>query len=378
MNLVCIATSRIPSDTANSIQVMKVCHALACLGHSVHLLAPGSEPVEWPVLAEQYGLSVSFQITWLPSNPRLKRNDFAWFAVRWAKQLGADLVYTWVGQSAVLALLAGMPVIYEVHDLPTGKIGPLWFRAFLRLSGKKRLLPITQALQQRLEQAYPALSTQRGIISPNGVDLEMYQGLPDASSARQALALPGLPAERLTVLCAGHLYAGRGADLFLELAGRHPQATFVWVGGRPEDVAAYQKAAQEKGIQNTVFTGFISQRRLPAYQAAADVLLMPYGRSIAGSSGGNSVEICSPMKMFDYLAAGRAILTSDLPVIHEVLNDDNAVFAPPEDLQGWSAALERLFADEALRTRLGRRAASDAERYSWLARQKHALAGFLP
>lgn len=372
MNIVCVSTSRIPSDTANSIQVMKVCQGLARAGHKLHLLLPGSERTSWEALAERYGLEQPFEISWLPSNPVLKRNDFAWDAARRARRLSADVLYTWAGQSAVFALLEKMPVIYEIHDLPTGRLGPIWFRSFLRLSGKKRLLPITLALRQRLERAYGKIADEQIVIAPNGVDLEQYANLPDIRDARKALSLP----DRTTVLCAGHLYAGRGVELFLGLAKRFSETSFVWVGGRPEDVEICRQKAAGAGMNNIIFTGFVSQRRLPCYQAAADVQLMPYARSIAGSGGGNSADICSPMKMFDYLAAGRAILTSDLPVIHEVLNDNNAVFAPPEDLPGWVDALDRLLIDPRLRARLGTKARADAINYSWLARAERVLAAF--
>lgn len=372
MKIVCISTSRVPSDTANSIQLLKTCQALARLGHQVHLLVPGESRADWSQLSEQYGLSTPLDITWLPSNPSLKRNDFAWSAVRRARKLKADILYTWTGQSAVFGLLSRFPVIFEVHDTFTGRLGPLWFSAFLRLKGKKRILPITHALLGKLEARFGAIPPEQIVVAPNGVDLEQYDRLPAAPAARRQLGLPEAP----TVLCAGHVYAGRGVELFLGLAERFRQASFVWVGGRPADVAALQQKTQALGLDHVSFTGFVSQRRLPCFQAAADVLLMPYARSIAGSGGGNSAEICSPMKMFDYLAAGRAILSSDLPVIHEVLNPQNAVFAAPEDLDAWTAALGRLLADETLRANLGAQARSDAAAYSWLERARRSLAGF--
>jgi len=372
MKIACISTSRIPSDTANSIQVMKVCQALKQIGHAVHLLVPQAQPAGWDELSVRYGLTPPFDVTWLPAHPRLKRNDFAWLAVRRARRIGADLVYTWTGQSAVFALLLGLPVIYEMHDLPTGKLGPLWFRSFLKLGGKKRMLAVTDALRSRLESLYGPIQGGDVLIAPNGVDLEQYEGLPAPAAARRAVGLP----DRVTVSCSGHLYAGRGAELFLGLARRFPEASFVWVGGRKEDVDTYRTRAEAEGLKNVRFTGFIDQQRLPCYQAAADILLMPYARSIAGSSGGNSADICSPMKMFDYLAAGRAILTSDLPVIHEVLLESNAVFAPPEDLEGWSDALARLLASEDYRLRLGAQALSDAQKYSWRERARRALLHF--
>ncbi|MBE0699616.1 MAG: glycosyltransferase family 4 protein [Anaerolineaceae bacterium] len=372
MKIVCISTSVIPSDTANSIQVMKACQALVHLGHSVHLLVPGKETASWDSLADRYGLTTSFAISWLPSHPRWKRNDFAWLAVHRAHDLDADLVYTWTGQSAVFALIRRIPVIFEVHDLPTGLLGPIWFRTFLRLPGRKRLALITRALRAALERRFPALSTQDVIISPNGVDLDQYEDLPGANQSRIDLGLP----DTLTVLCSGHLYSGRGVELFLGLAQRFPQVSFVWVGGRPQEVDDYRLRVASAQLSNVIFTGFISQRRLPSYQAAADVLLMPYARSIAGSGGGNSADICSPMKMFDYLAAGRSILTSDLPVIHEVLTEENAVFAPPEDLDGWTDALQRLIMSTNLRNTLSAQSRQDVLGYTWKARAERLLSGF--
>jgi glycosyltransferase involved in cell wall biosynthesis len=223
----CVSTSRVPSAAANSIQVMKTCQALARGGHSVHLLVPGTESVPWEVLSEHYGLADRFDVSWLPAHPRLRRNDFAWGAVTRARRMSADLLYTWTGQSAVFGLLHQIPVAYELHDLPSGRLGPLWFRLFLRLPGRKRLLPITRALRQKLEQNYGAIPDEQWVIAPNGVDLEQYDNLPLAPAARAELDLP----DSVTVLCAGHLYAGRGAELFVNLARRFP-AGQLCLGGR--------------------------------------------------------------------------------------------------------------------------------------------------
>ncbi len=184
----------------------------------------------------------------------------------------------------------------------------------------------------------------------------------------------GLP-QGLTVGYTGHFYAGRGMNLLFELARRFPQVNFLWVGGNPRDVDAWRERLSAAQLSHVTLTGFVPQRALPLYQAAADILLMPYERKIAGSSGGDSASICSPMKMFDYLAAGRAILTSDLPVLHEVLNPHNAVFCPPEDVDGWAAALGALIEDPERIAALSRQARADSEPYTWLARAQRALAG---
>ncbi len=364
MKIVCISAAQIPSDTANSIQVMKVCQAFMQLGLDVTLLVPGNRPetISQDQLKDHYGLEKLFPIQWLPLR---NRRLFPWRAVRQTRCMQAKLIYAWPLQSAALGLLAGIPTMLELHDLPSGHFGPFWLRLYLVFPGRKRLLPITRALQRALN-----LSSNQTIIAPDGVDLDRYVSLPAPESARRILGLPAA----LTVLCTGHLYAGRGADLFLELAERFPQTSFVWVGGRPADVEAWK--GRSARLSNVSFTGFVPNERIPLYQSAADVLLMPYQRTVATSSGGDTAEICSPMKMFEYMAAGRAILTSDLPVLREVLDEKTAVFCPPDATGAWESALAGLLNDEKGRRALGQRARVAVEQYSWKKRAQRVLEGF--
>ncbi len=374
MRIAVISTALVPSGNANSIQALKVCQALRQLGHEVLCLVGGEQASAWEALAEPYGLHTRFEIEWVPWNPAWKRYDFVWKAVRRAVAWQADLVYTWASHAAILALLSKKPVLLEAHDLPVGTLGPLWMRAFLRLPGRKVLGPITQALRLALEERFPPpLPPEQVVLLPSGVDRERYADLPTSEAARAQLGL----LQGLTVGCFGHLYAGRGGDLFLALAERFPAVRFLWVGGRPEDVQAYRERAAEAGLANVTFTGFIPNARLALYQAAADILLMPYERRIAVAGGGNTAAYCSPMKLFEYLAVGRAILSSDLPVFHEVLDDRNAAFALPEDVESWADALQHLIQDPAYRQSLAEQAALAGQRYDLLERERNALAPFL-
>jgi glycosyltransferase involved in cell wall biosynthesis len=138
----------------------------------------------------------------------------------------------------------------------------------------------------------------------------------------------------------------------------------------------WKTQASQQALANVTFTGFVTNDRIPLYQAAADLLLMPYERAISGSSGGNTVDVCSPMKMFEYLAAGRAIVTSELPVLREVLDENTAVFCATEELGAWETALGGLLADEKWREALGQHCRKVAQQYAWKERSKRALAGF--
>ncbi|MCI0556614.1 MAG: glycosyltransferase [Anaerolineae bacterium] len=410
MNIVAIAGSTIPSDTANSIQVMKACSALAQLGHNLTLIVPDNpqSPIALRLrvskstrhsaqreianrkseivnrqssivnLKSHYGLQTDFPIEWLSSS---SRRLFTWQSVRRARALKPDLLYTWFPQSAVFGLLSGLPVIFEIHIQPTGLLGAAWHRAFASLRGKKRLVCITRALVNILEHDYNMrFQSDEVVIAPNGVDLERFASLPDPPTARRQIGIREAP----TVMCTGHLYAGRGADLFLSLAQSIPHAHFVWVGGRSEDIASWKQRAEDQNISNITFTGFIPNNDLPLYQAAADILLMPYRRSIMGSSGtADSASVASPMKMFEYMAAGRAIISADLPVIREVLNERNAVFCEPAGvgnleliIGNWRIEIETLLEDKARRIELGKQARRDVEKFSWLAREEQVLEGF--
>jgi glycosyltransferase involved in cell wall biosynthesis len=255
-----------------------------------------------------------------------------------------------------------------------GHFGPWIFKQLVRTQGRKRFLLITEALHNVLIREFDAsFAPGEVVITPNGVELERFANLPAASEARRQLGLD----ERLTATFSGHFYAGRGTGLLFGLAQALPEIQFLWVGGRQQDVADWRERLQSAGVHNVIVTGFIENRQLPLYLAAADVLLMPFERKITGSSGGNSADICSPMKLFEYLAAGRAIMSSDLPVIHEILNERNGVFCPPEDLPAWQEGLSQLMQDTAKRQRIAAQARQDALQYSWKLRAGKALAGFI-
>jgi glycosyltransferase involved in cell wall biosynthesis len=336
------------------------------LGHDVLLLAPGAtgSGADKPSLFRHYGILTPFEIEWI-SSP--SRRWFPWKAAARALKEKPDLSYCWAFQSAVLSLLLGIPTQAELHDLPAGRFGGLWLRLFLLIPGRKRLLPITKSLQELLH-----LPKDMSMVAPDGVDLERYASLPDPEQARRVLGLP----QRMTVLCTGHLYPGRGVELFLQLASRFPKLSFVWVGGRKEDVTRWQEKSSSQKLENLTFTGFVQNESIPMVQAAADILLMPYEEVVTTSSGGNTAQVCSPMKMFEYMASNRVILSSDLPVLREILDETMAVFCPPGNADAWETTLNKLLQDKQQAARLASRALEAVKEYSWIARAEKTLQDF--
>ena len=363
--------AKVPSREANSVHIMKMCQAFQQEGHETTLIVP--EPDERSAeestdLWEHYGISTPFRLQriQLAENRRASILDhtFALKAVRAAARLNAELVFTRHVYTAMYASLGGIPTIYEAHGpLITGRLGRLYLTGLFRGSGFRRLVVITDAGKKTF--VGDKLPADRVVVAPDGVDMERFESLPDTDVLREEL---GWQSSELIACYCGHLYPGRGVELILEVARRVPTARFVIVGGRDADVAASANQACAMGLRNVEFLGFLPNSQLPRYLAAADALLMPYQRVITTPSMPDTSRWMSPMKMFEYMGAGRLIISSDLPVLREVLDDSNSVLCAPDDPSQWAAALARAGKDTDWRERTASKARRDVLQYTWRAR----------
>lgn len=390
MKVAIIAPTYLPSLRANTIQVMKMSQAFVAANNEVRLAVPEESTKEpatdrsWESLAEQYGLRERFPIEWIPASSAGKKYDYAWRAVTWAGKWQAEIIYTRLPQAAALATFRDHKTILEIHDYPQGRMGPILFRAFLKGRGAKVLVVISSALASDLQKDFGSPEIQLPlIIIPDGVDLDRYKDIPEPRTARLELIngtawLNGenkasFQVERFTAGYTGHIYPGRGVSLIIEIARYLPGMNFLIVGGNPADVERYRSIVAKSQLDNVFLTGFIPNSELPRIQAACDVLLMPYQKRVSASSGGDISRYLSPMKLFEYLACGRAICSSDLPVFREVLSSETAILLPPDDAPAWVETLKDLsdhpsewkkFADNAKKT---------AGNYSWENRVRKML-----
>ena len=285
-----------------------------------------------------------------------------------AKKWHADLIFTRHPQSAALASERGIATIFEAHDLPQGRMGPVFFQRFIKGSGCKGLVSISDALLNAIKSIYE-LGDIPTHTAPDGVDLQRYKGLPAPTEARKQLGL----AEKFTAGYTGHFYRGRGIEVLLEIAELLPDVQFLFAGGQQNDIKLVSEVVKRNNLKNVILTGFIENAVLPKYQAACDVLMMPYQLEVSGSSGGNIGKYLSPMKMFEYLAVGRPILSSELPVLKEILNENNSVLLPPEDVEKWADAIEKVKGNPEHSKSLGVEAKRNAENFSWQSRAEKIL-----
>jgi glycosyltransferase involved in cell wall biosynthesis len=250
---------------------------------------------------------------------------------------------------------------------PAPKTGPKRL-LFGRLAKSKRLRRIvvnSEALRDDFAESFPHTEPLL-LLARNGADpIE-----PDPGPL--AIARDG----RFSVGYIGHLYPGRGMEILEEFAKLCPWAAFHVVGGWPDDVAFWK--ARIGDAPNVTFHGHVAPSRVPSFLRAMDVLIAPYQPVVGleGGAGDNSRWVC-PLKLFDYMAAGKPIICSDHPVLREILtHEQDALLCRPANVAQWVDSLRRLKDDRGLADELAAHAlAKFKQHYSWDARARRVLEG---
>lgn len=366
MKIAYIASSTIPSRTANSVHVMKMCQAFADNGHEVCLLIPdktekGMNSTE--DVFDFYGVRKCFEIVRIPLlKTRIGLLVCAFRAVLKAKKMNPDLVYTRYLYSAFFSLLLGLPTVYEIHASFERIVEKIFF--FLTNKKKlKKIVVISNSLRDYFIKKYK-IDKEKIFVASDGAD-SVQPGI-DLKKINKSDS-------EMTVGYVGNLYKGRGVDVIAELAKKCPWASFHLIGGLPKDVEFWKK--KSSGMKNIVFYGHVPHKEVYGYMLAFNALIAPYQEKVSVYGGGNTAQWMSPLKIFEYMAAGKVILSSDLPVLKEVLeHKKNCLLAPPEDIEEWASNLELIKKDVALRKRLGENAKNDFEKkYTWRARADSIL-----
>jgi glycosyltransferase involved in cell wall biosynthesis len=143
------------------------------------------------------------------------------------------------------------------------------------------------------------------------------------------------------------------------------------VGGPDEIAEELRQRWIELGQDESCFlyVGQVAPDRVPRILRTFDLCAMPFPWTP------HFAYYASPIKLFEYMASGRAIVASDLPSIAEVVTDgESALLTPPSDVDALAEAIRRLRDDPALRQRLADNAhALVMESYTWDARAKAIL-----
>ena len=216
------------------------------------------------------------------------------------------------------------------------------------------VLPVTRVLGDIV--ASYGVPEERIVVIPNGINGERFGGVPDVEAAKRALGLEG----NLVLGFTGFVRDWHGLDKVIDLIARDPPESrrhLLVVGDGPAR-AALEQQARDLGIASRVtFTGIVERDDVARHVAAFDIALQPA-----------VVAYASPLKLFEYLALGKAIIGPAQPNIEEILaQDQNAVLFDPNSTSSMAAAVDRLCTDRALRERVaaGARATIIEQKLTW-------------
>ncbi|MBP0491234.1 glycosyltransferase family 4 protein [Pararoseomonas indoligenes] len=369
MRIAYIAGTALPSRVASAVNVMGMCRAFAAAGHEVTLYARGRQ-ADAPAVFEAFGMPPLFDLV-LRAPPALPLGKNLLYPLLAAREMAArpapDLLY---GRHAyaLAAAAARIPAsfVYEAHALPRRRARRLAESWLFRHPRMALMVAISRSLADDYAAAVPALAGRPVMVAHDGADPLTDPGPPPEP-------WPGRPgAPQLGYV--GHLYPGKGMETVAALAEALPECDLHAVGGMEADIAAWR--SRLAGGANLHFHGHVAHARVPAYLARFDLLLAPPAPNVASSAGREIGRWMSPLKLFEYMAAGRPILASDIPALREILAGTGAaLLLPPGDAAAWASAARALLADPARAAALGARArAVLLETYTWDARAARILA----
>jgi glycosyltransferase involved in cell wall biosynthesis len=365
-----VSASSIPSRSANTVQVIKMCAAFVRAGHEVTLLAEGKEEedVNKDALSEYGVVPRLFEINRV-RRPQLRYIGAALFSRRQRRAVlngrRPDLIYGRNCYALWELRNARIPLIYEAHAAP---VGPRRFfeRRLISSASLLYLVVISDALRAYYLSAFSHLNERRIMVARDGADPTPARPATDVPLLRR----PGKPCLGYT----GHLYPGKGVEIIVRMALRRPQWDFHVIGGTDDDVNYWRRAPSP---ENLFFHGHIPNSVLPSYRSQFDIALIPAQRRVTTTADGkgNIAPYMSPLKLFEYMSSGLPILASDLPVIREVLvHESTALIVSPDDVDSWISAAERFLTDERFRRATGTRARRVfEENYTWDVRVKRIL-----
>lgn len=385
MRLLYLSGARLPTEMAHGLQIMQNCEAFAAAGadvrlwHARHGALHGATDV-WTY----YGVRRTFAIrklpcinihTWLEKRAPAPIVALAFYLLLISFGIAAgvgawfsrpDVIY---GRDPLVLLVAGFlnprkRVVWEAHSLKTSDRGSSMQRQTLRRAALT--VAVTPPLRADLLKLHPSAQC---IVAHDGIRAERFADMPNRTAAREAM---GWPTEAFIVGYVGRLTTynmSKGVDTLVDAMAKLPQrdtAALALVGG-PDDIAEEYRArwlALGLPVANFLYAGQVPADAVPRCLAAFDVCAMPLPHTE------HFAFYASPLKLFEYMASGRALVATGLPSWADVLrHEDNALLVPPDDAAALGAAIDQLQGNAALRERLAAQAQADAyAHYTWDAR----------
>lgn len=259
------------------------------------------------------------------------------------------------------------PIIYEAHELFAVTVREQMKRRGLDRPEKVRrmdelesyvcgnadgIICTTEHMAEMMRQTHRV--GDKMLVAPNGIDLSQYDKLKNADIQPKT-------DEKKVVMYLGSLHDWKGVDILVGAMKYLPDSLLRVVGGNDKSIARHAELARELGVDDRVqFEGYVAPGKRFRCLQSADVLVLPLRPFQI------STYFTSPLKIFEYMAAHKPIVTSDLPSTRELLaHDVNAILIPPEDPRALAEGIGSVLGNPGLGHRLAEQAAVDVQSHTW-------------
>jgi glycosyltransferase involved in cell wall biosynthesis len=365
MKIAYLSESLIPSTAANSIHLMKMCKAFSGQGCRLVLLVPQvrhQEESDYDSF-EFYGVTPSFTLIRIDTIPLLGHSfSYGTKCYRHLFRIQPDIVFSRSFYGSLFAVYAGFPTVFEFHQ-PISDFGlrhTVLFRQLIKNRFFLGLVVVTKALKDWYIKHFQ-LPQEKVFVAADGADIPL-----SSYELHENIELLDISEAEHNVAYVGALYEGKGMEIVLPLAHNCPDVNFHIVGGRVNDIEHWK--AKAVSLNNIFFHGFYPHAQIFPIMKKMDVLLVPNLNSVKGYGGITDIgKWTSPLKLFEYMAAEKPILASNIEVLKEVLvHKKNSFLCDPDDHEAWQAGLRRLLSDRELADQLTSKAFADlTEKYTW-------------
>ena len=390
-DLLYLSLARFPTEKAHGLQIMQNCEAFVDEGYTVELWfsrrlnTPDMRAIADPYA--YYGVKRNFKIGRVAcldlygltlGNLFLEKIAYIISVITYIFFLTLRLlfhradVYYSRDESTLLVLSLFMPrdkLAFEIHTFWSGRMSGWIQRQVVRRVG--HIIAITPKLAEDVIQIHGAES-DKVLIAHDGIRAARFANLPTRTEARRNI---DWSETAFIVGFVGRLQMlnmDKGVGTLIEALAQIEGVSIALVGGPDEAVNVLREQWLSLGLPeaNFLYAGQVKPDDVPLYLAAFDVCAMPHPFTK------QFAYYTSPLKLFEYMATGRAIVASDLPGWADVIqHETTALLFPAENVQQLAEMIRMLRDDLALRERLGQNARQRAmEHYTWAARAKRIRA----
>ena len=263
----------------------------------------------------------------------------------------------------------GVPTIIETH---TTNYSHPDLQKIYEVSNEpdfKGLVTISEDIKK--EHIRRGIPEEKILVLEDGIDLERFKINDDRYFWRKKL---GLPINMNLVMYCGHLYEEKGIEHILLTAKKLKKENilFVLVGGFSKNINKWKEYCKKELITNVSFMDFVNNSEVPKYLKTADVLIMPYNTKVNFEV--MDVKTTSPMKLFEYMASNRPIISTDIPAISKVIEQNKSgMLAEPNNIEQLSSCVVELIKNKEKSNMLSINALNEVKKYTWNERCKKII-----